>query len=251
MSSYDPTDDTTITPATSTDPDRIRADIEATRTSLSGNVDALTEKVSPARIAERQSEKVRGAVSGVKDRVFGAAEDAREAALGAKDSATGTVRGAAGSVREGAGSAAETAKAAPGQVKARAEGNPLAAGLVAFGLGLLGASLIPSSRQERQVVGQVKDSDALQAVTAEARGAAQEMGQALREPARAAAQDVKDTATTGAQDVKDTATTGAQDVKDTATTAGQDVKDQAQHSTQTVKDTGTSENDRPGMGSAY
>lgn len=36
------------------DPDAIRAEIENTRRSLSGDVDALADKVTPSKIADRQ-----------------------------------------------------------------------------------------------------------------------------------------------------------------------------------------------------
>ena len=38
---------------TSTDPDEIRRQIEATRAGLSNDVNALSDKVSPGKIAER------------------------------------------------------------------------------------------------------------------------------------------------------------------------------------------------------
>jgi hypothetical protein len=43
------------------DPDAIRADIEATRRNLSGDVDALADKVTPSKIAQRQTRRVNGA----------------------------------------------------------------------------------------------------------------------------------------------------------------------------------------------
>ena len=55
----------------STDPDQIREDIERTRAELSSDVDALTDKVSPSQVAQRQADKVRSAVTDVKDRVMG------------------------------------------------------------------------------------------------------------------------------------------------------------------------------------
>ena len=45
----------------SDDPDAIRANIEATRRNLSGDVDALADKVTPSKIAQRQTRKVKPA----------------------------------------------------------------------------------------------------------------------------------------------------------------------------------------------
>ena len=42
----------------SDDPDVIRADIEATRSQLSGDVDALADKVTPSKIVHRETRKV-------------------------------------------------------------------------------------------------------------------------------------------------------------------------------------------------
>ena len=51
MSNY--LNETTDKSTRSDDPEVIRRDIEATRADLSRDVDALTEKVSPARVVER------------------------------------------------------------------------------------------------------------------------------------------------------------------------------------------------------
>src|SRR6478735_9197068 len=55
----------------SENPDAIRADIEATRARLGTNVDAVADKVTPSNIVHRQTDKVREAVFGVKEKVMG------------------------------------------------------------------------------------------------------------------------------------------------------------------------------------
>ena len=62
-------------------PEEIREDIERTRADLGQDVDALADKVSPNKIAERQGRKVRNAVTSLKDRVMGAASDATDGGL--------------------------------------------------------------------------------------------------------------------------------------------------------------------------
>ena len=42
-------------------------------------------------------------------------------------------------------------------IRQKSEGNPLAAGLIAFGVGWLASSLIPATRREQQVASQVKE----------------------------------------------------------------------------------------------
>lgn len=198
--------------STSSDPDRIRADIEQTRSELSCDVDALTDRVSPARIAERQTDKVKNAVNDVKDKVFGSTGGHGDA----------KPRGTDGS---GAGLAEM-----PHRVTDTAAGNPWAAGLIAFGVGLLAASLIPSTRQEQDLVSRAKSSDAVKQATEEAKSVARDVGENLKQPAQEAADAVKQTATDGAQEVKKTAAEGVDDVRATGQHAAQDVRADAEQS---------------------
>jgi len=65
---------------TSNDPDEIRAEIEYTRAALSDDVDALADTANPKKIAQRQVDKAKDAVVGVKDRVMGTADDVADSA---------------------------------------------------------------------------------------------------------------------------------------------------------------------------
>jgi hypothetical protein len=205
---------------TTNDPDEIRREIERTRAELSDDVDALAEKVNPRRAAERQADKVRGAVTNAKERVFGAAEDAKEAAS------------------ERWGAASDTAQGAPAQLRGKTAGNPIAAGLVAFGLGLLVASAIPASRTERDLVERGKQSDAVQGAAQGVKEAAQDVADHLREPAREAVEQVKATATEGAQEVKEKATEGAAEVKGAAAAETESVKQEAKDTKESVQRSG-------------
>ena len=123
----------------SNDPDVIRAQIEATREGLSADVNELGDKVSPTQIAKRQGERIKGAATSVKDRVLGSAENAAQSAGGAVATVSDAVSDA------------------PGMVARRTQGSPVAAGLIAFGAGMLLASLFPASRAEAQAAAAVKD----------------------------------------------------------------------------------------------
>src|SRR3954469_16429365 len=131
---------------TSSDPDVIRRQIEDTRANLSYDVDALNEKVNPTRVVDRRVGRAKSSVTGLKDRVFGAAHDTRQHASGSASNAAGSVQGAAssaaGSVQNAASSAADAVQSAPATIQRQAEGNPLAAGLIAFGVGWLVSSLL-------------------------------------------------------------------------------------------------------------
>jgi len=132
------------------EPDRLRQDIATTRASLTHDVDLLAEKTSPKRAARRRW-------SAAKEKVMGSSEDARQAAGGA----AGSVQDKASQLSDSAGAAAhevaDAVKGAPEVVSRQAQGNPLAAGLIAFGAGLLAATLIPVTDAEQRAGRQLKE----------------------------------------------------------------------------------------------
>jgi gas vesicle protein len=202
------------------DPDQIRGNIEQTQQNLSADFDALTDKVSPPRIVERRVQQTRSAMTSVKDKIMGSATE-RTSALGgtvssSASSAMDTVSSARDTVADKASSAADMAGSAPDLARQRTRGNPLAAGLIAFGAGWLVASLLPATEPEQQVASQVKDLAA-----EKGRPVAQQLGQAGQE----AAQELRDSAQQRAQSVKETATDAASTVRDEAQSHASDVAD--------------------------
>lgn len=188
----------------STDPDQIREDIERTRAELSSDVDALTDKVSPTQVAQRQADKVRSAVSDVKERVMGG------------------VAGGADSAGHAAATVGDAASQLPHAAKDKARGNPLAAGLVAFGAGWLISSLLPSTRQEQQLAQSAKEQAA--PLVQEAKDAAQGLADTLREPAQEAAAAVKDRAAEAGSTLRDEGRSAVDDLRTDATDAADAVK---------------------------
>lgn len=218
----------------SENPDAIRADIEATRARLGTNVDAVADKVTPSNIVHRQTDKLKDAVTGVKEKVMGAADHATVAAQDRLHSGAGhtsdalhstgdTLHGAKDNVSAKLSDAGTAISHTPDQVKAKTQGNPLAAGLIAFGAGLLVSSLIPASQKEREAADQLKT--AAQPLATQVTDAAKDMVQDLKEPAMEAVENVKATATDAAQNVKAEGQHAATDVKDRAT----DAKDHVQN----------------------
>jgi len=211
----------------SENPDAIRADIEATRARLGTNVDAVADKVTPANIVHRQTDKVKDAVFGVKEKIMGAADDAT-ATLHHRAADTGTTLGDAGhSVGTTLGDAGHAITGAPAQVKTKTQGNPLAAGLIAFGAGLLLSSLIPASDKEREAADALKT--AAEPLTTELTDAAKDMAEGLKEPAQTAMDNVKATATDAADHVKAEGQDAAAEVRNTATDAKDHVQDQVKN----------------------
>ena len=199
----------------SENPDVIRADIEATRARLGTNVDAVADKVTPSHIVQRQSDKVK---ESVKDAVFGA----KEKVMGAADHAAGNVHSATGSAGSHLGDAGSAIGDAPTQVKAKTQGNPLAAGLIAFGAGLLVSSLIPASQKEREAAEALKT--AAEPLTTELTEAAKNLAEGLKEPAQSAMENVKATAADATEHVKAEGQGAVADVKDRAADAKDNVQ---------------------------
>jgi Protein of unknown function (DUF3618) len=184
-------------------PDQIRREIELTRQDLAGDVDALHEKVSPSAIAGRKVDSARSALATAKDKVMGATPN------GSGDGVTGRVSSAASSITD-------SVEAAPSAARRQTRGNPLAAGLIAFGAGWLVASLIPASEKEKSAATTVTDAAGEHSdfLTAPAKEAAQNVAEGLKEPARHAAESVKQTATDGVTTVRDDTANAKDDLVD-------------------------------------
>ena len=213
---------------TSSDPAVIRAQIEDTRANLSYEVDALNEKVNPTRVVDRRVGKAKSTVTGLKDKVFGAAHDTTHHASGTASNVTSNV---SGSVQGAASSAVGAVQSAPDTIQRQTQGNPLAAGLIAFGVGWLVSSLLPTSEKEKQLAAQAESAvkEHSQPLVDQAKNVAQEIGDNLKPAAQGAVESVKSTA----QD-------GVETVKAEGQSAAQDVQGQAQQSRETVQGHATS-----------
>lgn len=197
------------------DPDQIRADIERTREELSHDVDTLGDKVNPSHAARRQADRVRSRVSEMKDRVMGTAHDTAGSAQGTAhdlaDRGRETAASAADSTRHAASSIAHGVGAAPRKVRERTQGSPLAVGLVAFGVGLAVASLIPASRTERRAAAATEEKVA--PLVDDLKSAASEAAHDLEGPARESAEAVRDAAKDAAQAVGEHGREAAADLR--------------------------------------
>jgi len=121
-------------------PDQLRRDIEGTRDHLGDTIGAIEDRVSPRAIMDRRR-------SAMTERWTAA----REAVMGKADNATS---GAGSAVHSAAGAMQEAPHRAADLATSSTQGNPWAAGLIAFGGGLLAATLLPlpeprSSRRRR------------------------------------------------------------------------------------------------------
>jgi gas vesicle protein len=187
--------------------EELTSQIEDTRGRMAADLDALQDKVSPSAIVQRRKDATKERFSSIRERVMGAASSAG----GTVSDKVPSPAGVASSVQGGAQSGVSSAQD-------KVQGSPLAAGLVAFGAGMVLASLFPASTREADAAHRVVETakDKGQPLMDEARTAGQELGQDLKERATEAAQQVKDTATESAQQVKDEAQSSAESVKSEA-----------------------------------
>lgn len=190
------------------EPDRLRQEIEGTRATLTRDVDLLAEKTSPRQVARRRW-------TAVKESVMGTTEDTTHAAqrqahrIGDKAS---DLTDAAG---EKASAAADAVRQAPQAVTRQAQGNPVAAGIIAFGVGLLAASLMPVTDAEKRAGQQLKEQSG--DLTDKVKDVATDLKDEIGGTVRQATGQVTETAKDAARTTGETARADAQDVRHAAT----------------------------------
>jgi gas vesicle protein len=192
------------------------AEIERTRMALSRDLDELGDKVSPQRVVERRTQAVKGRLGSVRERVMGAAPSLPGSGSGGTGpSVTDRVGDSVGGAKD---ALAGTAQSTVGTVQSRTTGNPLAAGLMAFGAGMVISALLPATEKEARLAQQAADAakEHGQPLLDEAKSVGQEVGQNLKETAQQAAQEVRSTAQESVEHVKEEGQASAQTVKDQA-----------------------------------
>lgn len=235
----------------SNDPEQIRQEIEQTRRDLSRNVDALTDQVTPSNMARREVNRVGESLRGLKDRVMGGSDDdysdgtrdamadRRDELMGRAGDAKDQLMSRAGDYKDQAAArlsdAQEAVQGGPAAVRRRARGNPLGAGLLAFGVGALIGGLMPSTAKEREAGAALKEK--AQPLVEEAKGVAQDAVDNLTPQAQAAMDSVKEHAAEAAQNVKAEGQDAAQTVKSSAQDSAQQVRSSAQDAKDEVQAT--------------
>jgi hypothetical protein len=173
--------------------EELRGQLVHQRAEIGRDLDAIGDRVSPNRMIERRQAAVRQRVGGIKERLMGAAEGSidtvRDAGASAHDSASGVVH----------------------KTVTVAEGSPLAMGLVAFGAGLVAASLFPATRAERELTEHAQP--ALEKAVSEAAPAARHIAEEIKPVARDAVADLRDSAKDAVDSVKDQAAESTSETK--------------------------------------
>lgn len=112
---------------------------------------------------------------------------------------------------------------APDRVVEQTRGNPLAAGLIAFGAGLLVSSVLPSSDREGEMVEKLKEK--AEPVTRELQDTAKQVAEDMKEPVKEAATELQDSAKESVEHVKQDASGEAEQLQSHAKDAAKDLSD--------------------------
>ena len=180
--------------------EELRGQLVSQRAEISRDLDAIGDRVSPHRIVERRQAAVRRRVTDIKERVMGSAESTVDTVRDAGASAATTLTDSASSVVHGTRNAAE--------------GNPLAVGLIAFGAGLVAATVFPTTRTERDIAEHAQP--VLEKAASEAAPAARHVVDELKPAAQEAVADLRESAVEAASSVKDHAVEAASETKQEA-----------------------------------
>lgn len=200
----------------------VRHDIERTRQEMTGTIGAIADRVSPNKTWERQKQRVVERMRSMRRHVMGEAEHVAHTAEEAMHGA-----------RRHGEHVAQEAREAPAQigreVRHEVQGNPIAAGVIAFGTGLLAAYLFPPSSAERRVAMQAH-REAKPAVD-EVKQAGRQVGEEVKTSAEEAARSAKETVGESARHVVDEAKGSAEQVRDQATSGAERVGERLRHGT--------------------
>ena len=188
-----------------TNPDQLTDDIAATRDRMTGTVQEVRERVSPAGAIERRVDSARRAVSdgaeAVTDQTRHLADDARKARRQVISTVADTTRD-----------------------------KPLLAGAAAFGAGLLVGALAPSTTTEQRAARRLQ-SDIEEPVREAMAESAHQVGDTVSDRAHQAVDHVRDEATHAVDEVRDEASDAVEAARDRAHDAGEAVRDEVERRT--------------------
>ncbi|MFF5897027.1 hypothetical protein ACFY8O_13970 [Streptomyces argenteolus] len=146
------------------------------------DVDRLADRVAPKKVARRKAGAAQRRLNNWKERVMGSADDPQGAPMSkAQDVAhsTGDLAGQAqDAVRNTADQVGRSVKEAPDRMTKQTQASPPAAGVIAFGAGMLAAALLPATEAEERIGSQLREHSG-------------ELLQPVKETAQEVAQDLK------------------------------------------------------------
>lgn len=218
--------------------EQLRAEAAAHRQSIATDLELMGDRVSPSRIAERRKARLRERVYGMRNSVFGTSERTRRPSASYTDDADGSPASSAQwqsggvssdpstSVGDRASGALDAVKQhTPDSLGEVTEGSPLAAAVVGFGIGMLAATVLPSSPDEQRAARKLQPHLESSAATLGQTG--KEAVENIKPEAQQAVADVKDSAKESVESVKSDAQSAAESVKGTAQSKTEEVRSQA------------------------
>jgi len=171
--------------------DEVRSEIERTRADLGQTLDAIGDRMSPRQIARRRTRRIAHGLHVVRDSV-----------MGTTGQVTSSIGDTASSAKAGLKSAAE-AIPAPSEmsetITSQTQGNPLAAGVIAFTGGLLLATALPPTPPEQRGASQLAEQ--AQPLVNAAQEAAAELKDGMRASLQGAVENVREAASQSASEV--------------------------------------------------
>ncbi|MEW1614818.1 MULTISPECIES: DUF3618 domain-containing protein [unclassified Streptomyces] len=212
-----------------TQPDQLKSDVEDTRAHLARNVDRLADKVTPGKAARRKADATQQRLSRMKERVMGAASDTKDATTSGTQGLTDTAGQAGEAVRSTADQVGRSVRQAPDQLTRQTQGSPVAAGIIAFGAGMLVAALLPTTAAEERVGAQLRDhsDELLEPAKQTAQEVAQDIKEEMRGPATEAVDAVRSTAQDAARTTQQKAKDAGQETGTRLREVGQDAAREA------------------------
>ena len=148
--------------------DELEADIVHTREDMSSALDRVGDQLSPKQVVKGGTNRLRQWIESARDGIMGSASDLDGPA---GESSGGSVQGQPGS----------------GAMAGQNQGNPLAAGIIAFGVGLLAGSVLRPTKVEQHGLSVIADKAepalgvAMQAASELGQGVQKSTGQAASE----------------------------------------------------------------------
>jgi uncharacterized protein DUF3618 len=188
----------------------LRREAELERARMGETLEAIGDRLSPERMVERRKAAMGQGFRRMREAVMGSPEYVEPVVRTGRESASSAMSSAADTAR----SVADKVQHAPEAMTNRTAGNPLAAGLIAFGAGLLIASAFPSTRTEQRLAETAQPQ--LEKAKAELRDAGQQVTGDLRETAKSAVQETASGGRDAMTNVTDEARSSAQTVADKA-----------------------------------
>jgi hypothetical protein len=183
---------------------QLRREAEQDRDRMSDTLEAIGDRLSPERVVERRKAAIGQGFKRVRESVMGSPSYV--------EPSTQRMRQGAHDMKDAARGAAEKVQHAPEALADQTRGNPIAAGIVAFGVGMLVATAFPKTRTEQQLLETARPS--LDRAKEELRDTGREFGSDVKQHAQEAADQVKSAGAEAAQNVKEEARTSAQRVSD-------------------------------------